>query len=112
MGIFSILTTTDGKIPLLQIVIGIVVGIIGTLLYLKFYKQVSSKGDTSEKVKIGENFAPELVGVSDLPKIPLSVPQEELPDIQESGGEEVGEGDMGGECGGVEEGGVSISSLL
>lgn len=81
MGLLDIFKTSDGSIPYLQILLGIIVGIIGTILYHTFYKPIG--GNPSQlplmmdieptsftTASTSENFSPTLIPPQDLPSIP------------------------------------------
>ena len=74
MGLLDLLKTSNGDIPFIQIVVGILLGILGTFLYLKVYKPLmccdNEAKTLTEPLLENENFVPTLVEPENLPKVP------------------------------------------
>lgn len=82
MGLLALFKTASGEVPYLQILLGVILGVIGTFCYFKIYKPlICSDGDIDSLGNISqnkdekqqdsnENFVPTLVEPKDLPKIP------------------------------------------
>jgi hypothetical protein len=96
MGLLSLFKTSDGEVPFLQILLGLLLGIIGTFAYFKFYKPFMCGEKTIKEKDIdfieppvqtatNENYIPTLVEPDSLPKIPTPIQKsyEELEVINE-----------------------------
>ena len=95
MSIFSLFTTSDGNIPFTPIVFSIILGILGTLLYQKFYipymeslckatpHQKASRVNEVNKVNEEEKFVPVLVDIDELPEIPPEAVEEVSENVNE-----------------------------
>jgi hypothetical protein len=78
----SILTTFMDNPLIFTFVIGVIIGIILSLVYVKLYKPsffVNSATTTISPLIVPDNFVPTLVSIQDLPPIRSEIDQQDKP---------------------------------